>query len=481
MARSMREVIPVGGSTGDQDLEWLCLAPEDRRPGWGTPVAPQSSTRGSESRTIPAVDPAALRLEPLLGRLVNYERTRPTQRVWDLATIEALLARPGAGKKPGPAVQVGGSKGKGTTCAFLAALAEQAGLRPGVYLSPHVDTLLERIRIGADCITVERLEALLREVLAFAEGRGLQATFFEAMTAAAAAEFAAQRVGLAIWEVGLGGRYDATTAVPVDASIVTGIELEHTEVLGPTTTAIAGEKAPVIRPGGRGFTAASGDALGVIECHAANVGARLSVFGRDLRIEEERLEGLRCRGTLALPGGRRMPFELPDARAYELPALALAVAAFAELCPNAPIHLEPAPRPTLPCRFELVPSPDGEPLVLDGAHTEQSMAAVARELQRRWPGQKVAVLFSCAAGKRWREALSQLLPIADSFVVTELSGTVGEAPHAIADWLRSQGRACVLADGPASALAALLALPSPRLVTGSFYLAGEVRRMLRAR
>ena len=429
----------------------------------------------------PGVDPAALRLEPLLGRLVNYERTRPTQRVWDLATIEALLARPGAGKKPGPAVQVGGSKGKGTTCAFLAAFAERAGLRHGVYLSPHVDTLLERIRIGPECIAVERLERLLCEVLSFAEAAGLQATFFEAMTAAAAAEFAAARVELAIWEVGLGGRYDATTAVPVDASIVTGIELEHTEVLGSTVAAIAGEKAPVIRPGGRGFTAAQGDALRVIEQHAASVGARLSVLGRDLRIEGERWDGLRCRGLLALPNGQRVPFDLPDARAYELPALALAAAAFAELCPSAPLHLDPAPRPTLPCRFELVPGPGGEPLVLDGAHTEQSMAAVARELQRRWPGQRVSVLFSCAAGKRWREALSQLLPIADSFVVTELSGTVGEAPLAIAEWLRSQGRVCALADGPAPALAALLALPGPRLVTGSFYLAGEVRRMLRAR
>ena len=311
---------------------------------------------------------------------------------------------------------------KGTTCAFLAAFAEQADVLPGVYVSPHVDTLLERIRIGADCIAVERLEVLLREVLAFAEASGLQATFFEALTAAAATEFATRRVGLAIWEVGLGGRFDATTAVPVDASIVTGIELEHTEVLGPTTVAIAGEKAPVIRPGGRGFTAAQGDALAVIERHAHTVGARLSVLGRDLRLEHERWEGLLCRGQLVLPDGRRLPFALPDARAYELPALALAAAAFAELCPGAPLALLPAPRPTLPCRFECLSSPDREPLVLDGAHTEQSMAAVAREVRRRWPGRQVSVLFSCAAGKHWREALSQLLPIADSFVVTEQIG-----------------------------------------------------------
>jgi dihydrofolate synthase/folylpolyglutamate synthase len=425
------------------------------------------------------VDPAALRLEPLLGRLVNYERSRPALRVWDLVTIEALLARPFAGGKQCQAVQVGGSKGKGTTCAFLAAFAERAGLRPGVFLSPHVDTLLERIRVGAEAIAVERLEERLRVVLAYAETHGLRATFFEAMTAAAVDEFAAAKVGLAIWEVGLGGRFDATTAIPVDCSIVTGIELEHTDVLGPTIVAIAGEKAPVIRANGRGFTAAQGAALAVIERHAASVGARLSVLSRDLRIEDERWDGEHCLGRLVLPNGRELPFQLPAARAYELPALALAAAAFVELCPDAALDLTPAPRPALPCRFEIVTLRGGEVVVLDGAHTEQSMSAVAVEMNRRWPRARVAVLFACAAGKRWRETLSRLLPIADSFVVTELSGTVGEIPSAIAEWLRLQGRECVLVSSAADGLVALMAQPGPRLVTGSFYLAGEVRRLLR--
>jgi folylpolyglutamate synthase/dihydrofolate synthase len=305
-------------------------------------------------------------------------------------------------------------------------------------------------------------------------------TFFEAMTAAAVDAFAQADVDLAIWEVGLGGRFDATTAVPVDASIITGIELEHTELLGDTEAAIAGEKAPVIRPGGRGFTGAQGDALAVIARHAAAVGARLSVLDRDLRLVDLRFDGATARGRLVLPSGRELPLRLPDARAFELPALALAAAAFAELCPRAPLDLDPAPRPQLPCRFEILRSPDGGEIVFDGAHTEQSLAAVAVELRRRWPAAPAALLFGCAAGKRWREGLSRLLPVVDSFVATGLTGTVGEDPSAIAAWLRAQGRRCEVAADAAAGLRAVLARPAPRLVTGSFYLAGEVRRLLRA-
>src|SRR5207249_9780902 len=100
---------------------------------------------------------------------------------------------------------------------------------------------------------------------------------------------------------------------------------------GATVAAIAGEKAPVIRPGGRGFTAATGDALAVIEAHAATVGSRLSVLGRDLRLHDERWDGTDYRARLLLPAGRELPLLLPDARGFEVPALALAAAAFAEL------------------------------------------------------------------------------------------------------------------------------------------------------
>src|SRR5688572_28305011 len=145
--------------------------------------------------------------------------------------MQRLLQRSGARPCVRPAGQVGGSKGKGTTCAMLEALALASGGVAGVYTSPHVTTLLERIRIGGADIAVGQLEPLLRDVLAAPAGERAP-TFFEAMTLAAAAAFAQRGVDLAIYEVGLGGRFDATTALPIDAAIVTTIELEHTDLLG---------------------------------------------------------------------------------------------------------------------------------------------------------------------------------------------------------------------------------------------------------
>lgn len=425
-----------------------------------------------------ALDPAAARLAPLLGRLTDYERLRPDRRLWDLAAMQALLARPGALPPPRPAVQVGGSKGKGTTCGFLASLVQAGGGRAGVYTSPHVTTLVERIRVAGADIAVHELERLLGEVVAAPGAR--PPTFFEAMTLAAAQYFAEQVVDLAVWEVGLGGRFDATTALPVDASILTAIELEHTDVLGDTIAAIAGEKAPVIRANGLGFTATTGEALAVIRAHAERVGARLCTMGEEFGLRGVRWSPAGAQGELWLPDGRVLPFALPDAAAYELPALALAAAALAAVLPALPLALEPAPRPSLPCRFEVRCEPDGELLVLDGAHTEQSLRAVAAELTRRWPGVRPVVLFGSAAGKQWRPALSALLPLADAFVVTAVSGTASEDPGAIAAFLAAHGKAVVTAADAAAGLRLLRERAGPRLVVGSFYLAGEIRRLVDA-
>lgn len=423
-------------------------------------------------------DPAARLLAPLLLRLVDYERTRPRSRLWDLANMQAMLARPGAAAPPRPAVQVGGSKGKGTACAFLAGLAQAAGRRPGLYTSPHLETIGERIEVAGARIAPQDLRGLLEPLVDAAEAAGLGLSFFEAMTLAAVEWFAAAGVDLAIWEVGLGGRFDATTALPVDVSVITGIELEHTEVLGSTLEAIAAEKAPVIRPGGRGFTAAGGAALAVIERHAAAVGARLCVLGRDLDYREARWQGMDFRARLRFACGHEQAVFLPDARLYEPTALALAAAALREALPGVDLRLDPAPRPRLPARFEVLRCADGEPLVLDGAHTPGSLAAVAAELGRRFPGRRAAVLFASAAGKRWREGLSALLPVADSFVVTGLTATANEDPASIGSWLSAGGQRCTVAADVPAGLAALSERPGPRLVTGSFYLAGQVRRLL---
>jgi dihydrofolate synthase/folylpolyglutamate synthase len=427
-------------------------------------------------------DPAAERLAPLLSQLENFERSRPDKRLWDLANAKALLAPIGAAPQHGKAVQVGGSKGKGTVCAFLGAFGQAAGLRTGAYLSPHVVTILERILLDGRQISVDAMETQLRLVLARAGQLGIQATFFEAITVAAVQAFVAARTQLSIYEVGLGGRFDATTAIPVDASILTGVELEHTAVLGSTVAAIAAEKSWIMRPSGVAFTAARGDALAVAENHAKSCGAKLFVLGTDIHLVDASWEGADYRARLVLQDGSDRPVFLPDARGFEPQALALAAAAFLHLHHDAHLQLDPAPRPwQLPCRFDIARCHDGMPFVFDGAHTEQSMHAVAAEFRRRWPDRKAVVLFASAVDKRWRQGLSAVLPIADSFVLTELTSAVGEDPQVIAEWLRAQGaKASVIRSIP-DALDAVCQQQMPRLCCGSFYLAGEARALLASR
>lgn len=427
------------------------------------------------------MDPAAEQLAPLLARLVNYERLRPDRRLWDLTTMRQLLA--GSGVLPGarPAVQIGGSKGKGTTAAFLAALATAGGDVVGVYSSPHLVTLLERIRIAGRDVTVAQLEPVLRRLLGVA-GLERPPTFFEAMTAAAVALFREREVDLAIYEVGLGGRHDATTAIPVDVGVVTRIELEHTEVLGDTVEQIAAEKAFVLRPGGLGFTATEGPALAVLRDHAAAHAIDLHALGDpEFRCSAPRFVAADCRFELTLPGpagGERHDVRIPDGRAFEVPAVALAAATLRAVRPDVRLQLDPTPRPVLAGRFEVFEEPDGEALVLDGAHTEESVRAVVLEVARRWPGRRPAVLCAAAAGKRWRESFSSIIGVADSALVTEVVGTPGETPAVIADWLSQQGLPSETVQDVRAGLLALRQRPGPRLVIGSFYLVGGVRAQL---
>jgi len=422
------------------------------------------------------MDTAADRLAALLDQMVNYERQRPTQREWDLVGIENLLRREDAREPCRPAIQIAGSKGKGTTAAYLEALAGAAGLRTGNYSSPHVITLCERIRVDGQPIEVDCLGEILRSLLRSAGDR--PPTFFEAMTAAAVERFAQADVDLAIYEVGLGGRLDATTAIAVDAAVVTHIELEHTEILGDTVAKIAAEKAQVIRPGGLGLTATTAEALEVVRAHAEAVGAELLVMGEHFGVRDVEWSVDGARGDLWLPGGEHHAFFLPGATAFALPALAIAAMALRRLVPAARFLLDPVPLPVLPCRFEVRAEPDGGVLVLDGAHTEGSLSAVAEEIRRRYPGARPMVLTAAAAGKRWQAGLSRLLPLADRFIVTELTGTPSEPSALLHDWLIGEGARSEVAPDAASGLRSLREWPGVRLVVGSFYLAGEVRRLV---
>ncbi|HEX2162637.1 MAG TPA: Mur ligase family protein, partial [Thermoanaerobaculia bacterium] len=164
--------------------------------------------------------------------------------------VRRLLAALGDPQRELPAVLVAGTNGKGSTASLLAAAGEAAGYRTGLYTSPHLESWEERVRVGGAAIAGEELGALVLETIA-AGARALPdpPTVFETLTAAAFLAFRRHEVELAVLEVGLGGRLDATNTADPEVSTITPIGIEHREQLGSTLAAIAGEKAGVMRPG----------------------------------------------------------------------------------------------------------------------------------------------------------------------------------------------------------------------------------------
>ncbi|HAK95676.1 MAG TPA: hypothetical protein DCM87_11895, partial [Planctomycetes bacterium] len=188
--------------------------------------------------------------EAFLNGFTNYERQGSfTLRRGDLSRVRALLALLGDPQRGIPALRVTGSKGKGTTCVILEALLSRAGLKVGTYLSPHLECVTERIRVGGRQLSRPRFAAALAEIAPCIEALPSPPTYFEILTALAWHAFRREKVDAAIIEAGIGGKFDATACCEAALGVVTSIEKEHTEVLGRTEAAIARQKIGIGRRG----------------------------------------------------------------------------------------------------------------------------------------------------------------------------------------------------------------------------------------
>src|SRR5213592_4007752 len=233
-----------------------------------------------------------------VARLLGLRRGEITGMAPGLERIEGLLAALGHPEERFTIAQVGGTNGKGSTSALLAAMLKAAGRRVGLYTSPHLVSFRERIRVDGEPITpdavVDGVDALGTLVARF------DATMFEATTALALDHFAREAVDVAVLEVGMGGRLDATTVGVPAVTVLTRIDLDHQAVLGTTLAAIAAEKAAIIRAGVAVVASQAPEAMAVLLRRATEVGVPLLVSGRDLSVtvEHRDLDGQRisCAG-----------------------------------------------------------------------------------------------------------------------------------------------------------------------------------------
>lgn len=366
--------------------------------------------------------------------------------------MRALLAALGNPERGLAMVHVGGTNGKGSTAAMIEAALRASGRRTGLYTSPHLVRFTERIRVGGDEIGRDEAAALVGRAL----DAGGEHTFFEIATAAAFLAFAAHAVDVAVVEVGLGGRLDATNVIerPL-VTVVTGVARDHTEVLGDSLAAIAREKAGIWKPGVPAVAACDDAAArAVLEAEAARVGAPLSLYGRDFDAG-----GL---PPLALAG----PHQARNA--------ALARRALALLPPS----LRPGDAAVArgfadvrwPGRLEWL-APD---VLVDAAHNEEGARALGAALPALVGARPVTLVVGMVADKDARAILGALGPHAARVVATTPPSPRALPAAALAAlWPGAEAIADV-----AAALASARAGGGVTVVAGSLFLVGEARRLV---
>jgi dihydrofolate synthase/folylpolyglutamate synthase len=400
-----------------------------------------------------------------------------------LETIRALLARGGEPQRQYAAIHIGGTNGKGSTAAMLASMLQAAGHRVGLYTSPHLIDFRERIRVDGVMIPEERVTSLVR-MLQMAAASDLAPTFFEFTTALAFHYFAECHVDVAVLEVGLGGRFDATNVVLPMATAITTIGLDHEAYLGSTLEAIAFEKAGIIKPNvpvviGR----LPASARRVIETRAATEAAPLLALDRDFRCDG--LSPIDCHYIGLSAGYDHLCCPLEGR--FQLDNLACAMALM-ELARERGLAVpEAAARDglrqvTWHGRLEVVG--EAPTTLLDGAHNPAA-AVVLAEYLTEWrnsrPGARVHLIIAMMRDKRPQEFLAPLQPLIDSLIVTQAGLPRAFTGSDLRDVLCNGQLIAHVAATPADALARAKRLASPTdliCVTGSLMLVGEIKALL---
>jgi dihydrofolate synthase/folylpolyglutamate synthase len=394
-----------------------------------------------------------------------------------LERIEGLLDALGRPEQRYRLVQVGGTNGKGSVSAMLAAILKSAGLRVGLYTSPHLVSFRERIRVNGEPIpedgVVDGVDALGTLVAR------VDATMFEATTALALDHFAREAVDIAVLEVGLGGRLDATTVGIPEVAVISRIDLDHQAVLGHTLAAIAGEKAAIIRGGIAVSAAQAPEAERVIVTRAAAVGVPLLLEGRDLSVSVERRDPDGQRLTCAGPGWSLAGVELGMPGSFQPSNALLAVTAARELGVGESAIRDGLARASWPGRFQIFRRASGV-VVGDGAHNPAGARALAASLRDVFGEAPVTFVLGILADKDAAGIVGALAPLAERFVLVAPSSPRATAPAALRAVVPAAVRSVEIAGSPAEALeqAGRAATTPIVCVAGSLFLIGDVLRYL---
>ncbi len=381
---------------------------------------------------------------------LGHELAQTSSHKFDLAHMRVLLAALENPERRFPSVLIAGTNGKGSTASTLASILQASGLRTGLYTSPHLLRINERIRINGEWITDGKF-ALLHDVVERTAERLTEdgelpwhPSFFEMLTAIAFEHFATSKAEIAVLEVGMGGRLDATNVVEPRVSVITDVALDHQKFLGNTVTEIAREKVGIIRAGGVVVTLpqspAANDVIGnaILDLDAKPLSAvpyvppvspaapnyfkSKSFTTEGTGVTEEERETI-SRYPLQVMG-KEILVETPLVGRHQLRNVALAIAAAEELSKQGfgitPETIERGIRETRwPGRFQVIPARSGQPeLVLDVAHNPAGAWALRSALSSYYEDRRIIFVFGAMRDKAIGEISEILFPLAECVIAT---------------------------------------------------------------
>ena len=408
-----------------------------------------------------------------------------------LEAMEGILASLGHPERKYPTAIVAGTNGKGSTSAMLASIMAHAGYRTGLYTSPHLIRVNERIRVNGREISDEDFASSFTEVRQFAEGLAEQEllahrpSFFELLTATAFLHFARSPVDFAVLEVGMGGRLDATNITEPRVALITNIDLDHVEFLGHTHAAIAGEKAGVIKPRRPVVSGCEHpEAAEVIRRQCADLGADLLETALVAKPSHVRKEKDRYVFDLALNGDRFVGLTTPLLGKFQIQNASVAVAAAWRLAQEGlnisrQAIMEGLRSVSWPGRLEIILI---RPLVLlDGAHNPAAAREIAEFVKEQLPGRRLRLVYASMRDKAIGEISEILFPLAEEVYLTQPEQARAASPEEILTVARYRPPRIIIETDPARAMKTACRASSPQdvvLAAGSLFLVGAIKQAL---
>jgi dihydrofolate synthase/folylpolyglutamate synthase len=424
---------------------------------------------------------AALRL---LLSLADFERMAglaPPLHKPDMGRMEELSRRMGHPHKCAPVVHVAGTKGKGSVAAMVASILKAAGLRTGLFTSPHLHTFTERIRMDGSPIDEEKFAYHLGQVWQHVEAMGSESAYgkpstFEVLTAMAFDLFRAERVDVQVLEVGLGGRLDSTNVAVGQVAVITSLSLDHTAVLGDHVALIASEKAGIIKPGARVvLSPQEPEAEAVVVDACRRLGVELWRLGHDVTWQTGPADLAGQQVNVRTPS-RTYDLTVPLLGVHQRENAAAAVAAVEAMDLN--VSVDEVVRGVRDVewqgRFQVLST--SPYLVVDGAHNPYSMKCLSETVREYLGNRRVVVVFGCSSDKDVAGMVAQMAPIAERSVVCTSRHPRAVPVQQLKELFEGKGVGSETAEDVAAALDAALAQAADDdvvLVTGSLFVVAE--------